>query len=65
MVVSGRDVRGGFPHLRCGAEDSWAVAVSHSVLVGYAVLEAAGVIFFEENGEGPGVRLREAVADAD
>jgi hypothetical protein len=25
-----------------------------------AALEAAGVIFIEENGEGPGVRLRKA-----
>jgi hypothetical protein len=26
-----------------------------------AALESAGVIFVEENGEGPGVRLRKAV----
>ena len=25
-------------------------------------LEAAGVIFIEENGEGPGVRLKKAIA---
>ncbi|SFM06047.1 Helix-turn-helix domain-containing protein [Methylobacterium pseudosasicola] len=29
-----------------------------------AALEAAGVIFIEENGEGPGVRLRKAAAGA-
>jgi hypothetical protein len=28
-------------------------------------LAAAGVIFIEENGEGPGLRLRKAAADAD
>jgi hypothetical protein len=28
-----------------------------------AALEAAGVIFVEENGEGPGVRLRKANSD--
>jgi transcriptional regulator with XRE-family HTH domain len=28
-----------------------------------AALEAAGVIFIEENGEGPGVRLRKAAVD--
>ncbi|MCJ2056665.1 helix-turn-helix domain-containing protein [Methylobacterium sp. J-048] len=30
-----------------------------------AALEAAGVIFIEENGEGPGVRLRKVTTDAD
>lgn len=29
-----------------------------------AALEAAGVIFIDENGEGPGVRLRKPAADA-
>ena len=29
-----------------------------------AALEAAGVIFIEQNGEGPGVRLRKAEASA-
>lgn len=28
-----------------------------------AALEAAGVIFIEENGEGPGVRLRKSAPD--
>jgi transcriptional regulator with XRE-family HTH domain len=28
-----------------------------------AALEAAGVIFVEENGEGPGVRLRKILAE--
>jgi hypothetical protein len=28
-----------------------------------AAIEAAGVIFVEENGEGPGVRLRKARAE--
>ncbi|MDQ0392656.1 hypothetical protein J3R73_002448 [Labrys monachus] len=28
-----------------------------------SVMEAAGVIFVPENGEGPGVRLRKTVAD--
>lgn len=28
-----------------------------------AALEAAGVIFVEENGEGPGVRLRKGMTD--
>jgi len=31
-----------------------------SVMAIRAALESAGVIFVEENGEGPGVRLREA-----
>ena len=30
-----------------------------------AALEAAGAIFIEGNGEGPGVRLRKVAADAD
>ena len=29
-----------------------------------AALEAAGVIFIEENGEGPGVRLRKAAINS-
>jgi DNA-binding transcriptional regulator YhcF (GntR family) len=27
-----------------------------------SVLEAAGIIFIDENGEGPGVRLRKSIA---
>ncbi|MHC2017621.1 helix-turn-helix domain-containing protein [Methylobacterium sp. CM6247] len=30
-----------------------------------SALEAAGVIFIEQNGEGPGVRLRKARANSD
>lgn len=33
----------------------------HSIAAIRAALEAAGVIFIEENGEGPGVRLRKNV----
>jgi transcriptional regulator with XRE-family HTH domain len=29
----------------------------------HVVLEAAGIIFVEENGEGPGVKLRKAKAE--
>ncbi|WP_027173333.1 helix-turn-helix transcriptional regulator [Methylobacterium sp. 10] len=41
------------------AEANGAIAVSDSARAAIAkVLEAAGVIFIEQNGEGPGVRLR-------
>ncbi|WP_425284915.1 transcriptional regulator [Methylobacterium pseudosasicola] len=43
------------PHRRRGG---WRLPTAPLV----AALEAAGVIFIEENGEGPGVRLRKAVA---
>jgi hypothetical protein len=34
----------------------------HSTTVVRAALESAGVIFIDDNGEGPGVRLRKAGA---
>lgn len=43
------------------AEANGNIAVSENARSAIAkVLEAAGVIFIEENGEGPGVRLRKA-----
>lgn len=35
-----------------------ATAPGHALSAVQAALEAAGVIFIDENGEGPGVRLR-------
>lgn len=35
-----------------------ATSPGHSISAVLATLEAAGVIFVDENGEGPGVRLR-------
>lgn len=35
-----------------------ATAPGHAVAAMQAALEAAGVIFVDENGQGPGVRLR-------
>lgn len=37
-----------------------ATAPGHALSAIRTALEAAGVIFVEENGEGPGVRLRKA-----
>jgi transcriptional regulator with XRE-family HTH domain len=39
-----------------------ATTHGHAVAQVVRTLEAAGVIFVEENGEGPGVRLRKASA---
>lgn len=46
------------------AESDREVSVSEQALAAIrAALEAAGVIFVEENGEGPGVRLRKERRD--
>ena len=43
------------------AESERVVSVSEEAIAAIrAALESAGVIFVEENGEGPGVRLRKA-----
>jgi transcriptional regulator with XRE-family HTH domain len=43
------------------AESERAVSVSPDAIAAIqSALETAGVIFVEENGEGPGVRLRKA-----
>jgi transcriptional regulator with XRE-family HTH domain len=42
---------------RCGLR-GWQSSPSRLVSVIQQALESAGVIFVEENGEGPGVRLR-------
>jgi transcriptional regulator with XRE-family HTH domain len=39
-------------------EDAGGIAATLYLMAVRAALEAAGVIFVEENGEGPGVRLR-------
>jgi len=39
-----------------------AVGLTNNVAAVRRALEAAGVIFVEENGDGPGVRLRKAVS---
>ncbi len=39
-----------------------ATGPGHATAAIRAALEAAGVIFVDENGEGPGVRLRKAKA---
>ncbi|MEK4034285.1 transcriptional regulator [Methylocystis sp. IM3] len=41
-----------------GFEGGRSVPVHHNLAAIRAALEAAGVIFVDENGEGPGVRLR-------
>lgn len=41
-----------------------ATAPGHSLAAIRAALESAGVIFVDENGEGPGVRLRKATPAA-
>jgi transcriptional regulator with XRE-family HTH domain len=43
---------------RMEATDGAAVGMANNVAAIRAALESAGVIFVEENGEGPGVRLR-------
>lgn len=43
---------------RMEASEGPAVGMANNVAAIRAALEAAGVIFVEENGEGPGVRLK-------
>jgi transcriptional regulator with XRE-family HTH domain len=45
---------------RMEASDGPAVGMANNVSAVVTALEAAGVIFIAENGEGPGVRLRKA-----
>lgn len=45
---------------RMEASDGPASGMPNNVAAVVAALEAAGVIFVAENGEGPGVRLRKA-----
>jgi len=46
------------------AESERKVSVSEEAIAAIrAALESAGVIFVEENGEGPGVRLRKGKVD--
>lgn len=45
---------------RMVASEGPAVGMANNVAAIRAALEAAGVIFVDENGEGPGVRLRKA-----
>lgn len=49
---------------RMEASTGPAVGMANNVLAIRAALEAAGVIFVEENGEGPGVRLRKEKSNA-
>jgi transcriptional regulator with XRE-family HTH domain len=49
---------------RMEASDGEAVGMANNVAAIRAALESAGVIFVEENGEGPGVRLRKGVSGA-
>lgn len=45
---------------RMEASEGAAVGMANNVSAVVAALEAAGVIFIEENGQGPGVRLRKS-----
>jgi transcriptional regulator with XRE-family HTH domain len=45
---------------RMEASEGPAVGMANNVAAIRSALESAGVIFVEENGEGPGVRLRKA-----
>ncbi|MGA2792241.1 MAG: helix-turn-helix transcriptional regulator [Roseiarcus sp.] len=45
---------------RMEASEGPASGLANNVLAVRRALEAAGVIFVEENGDGPGVRLRKA-----
>ena len=45
---------------RMEASEGPATGLANNVKAVRAALEASGVIFVEENGEGPGVRLRKA-----
>jgi DNA-binding XRE family transcriptional regulator len=45
---------------RMEASEGPALGMANNVAAVRAALESAGVIFVDENGEGPGVRLRKA-----
>jgi hypothetical protein len=46
------------------ANDGAATGLANNVKAVRSALESAGVIFVEENGEGPGVRLRKTIPTA-
>ena len=45
---------------RMEAADGLVSGIPNNIKAVMAALEAAGVIFIDENGEGPGVRLRKS-----
>jgi bifunctional ADP-heptose synthase (sugar kinase/adenylyltransferase) len=49
---------------RMEASEGPAAGMANNVAAIRAALEAAGVIFVDENGEGPGVRLRKPAQSA-
>ena len=49
---------------RMEASEGPALGMANNVAAVRAALESAGVIFVEESGEGPGVRLRKAATGA-